>query len=86
VPATLAAEALVFGIGLWMYVRLTASKDRQGTFALWLFAALMVALYLASLFGPPPGDAKSLAWAALAQWLIAPWGWWIDAHRTVRSE
>jgi hypothetical protein len=83
IPGTLLAEALVLGAGLLVYLRTTRSKGWQGNIALWSFVILMVVLYLASTFGPPPGDVKSLAWAALAQWIIVPWGWWIDVKREV---
>jgi len=23
-----------------------------------------------------------LAWSALAGWIVPPWGWWTDRHRT----
>jgi hypothetical protein len=85
VPGTLIAEALVYTGGLVVYLRTTTAKGRQGDIALWSFVILMAVLYLVSAFGPPPGDVKPLAWAALAQWIIAPWGWWIDSRRAVRD-
>jgi hypothetical protein len=85
VPGTLIAEAVVFGAGIWVYVRTTVARGKQGEIALWSFVIVMSALYLVSSFAPPPPDVRSLAWAALAQWIIAPWGWWIDSARRVRD-
>ena len=83
VSGTLIAEALVFGAGLLVYLRTTTARSLQGNFALWSFVVVTTVLYLVSSFGPPPGEVKSLAWAALGQWIIVPWGWWIDVKRVV---
>jgi len=83
VPATLVLEAVVFVGGLMIYLKGTRARDRQGAIAFWSFVVLVSLLYLASTFGPAPGDARAIAWGALGQWIIVPWGWWIDLHRTV---
>lgn len=44
----------------------------------------LVAIYLATLFGPPPGAAAEVAWSAQAMWLLVAWGYWIDRHRAGR--
>ena len=54
VPATLAAEGLLLGLGLYLYRTNTEPVDRIGTWALGTFALALVGLYLASVFGPPP--------------------------------
>jgi membrane-bound metal-dependent hydrolase YbcI (DUF457 family) len=81
VPGTLVAEGLVFGAGIIVYLRTTTARGMQGHIALWSFVIVSAALYLASALGPPPGNVNALAWAALAQWIVVPWGWWIDASR-----
>ncbi len=85
VALTIGLEVVVFGAGIAVYLRTTVAKGPQGQWALWGFVVLFGLAYFASLLGPPPGDARTLAWAALLQWLIVPWGWWIDAQRSVRA-
>jgi hypothetical protein len=82
VPATLAAEFLVFGAGLALYLRTTAPRDRVGSIGLWALVAFLVVVYLASSFGPPPPSATAVAWSAQAMWLLVLWGYWVDNHRT----
>jgi hypothetical protein len=81
-PATLAVEALVFGAGILAYSRATIPRDRIGKYALWSFVAFFSLIYVGNVFGPPPPNVKAIGWLGLAQWLIVPWGWWMDAHRT----
>ena len=41
----------------------------------------LLAVYLASVFGPRPPSAAAVAWSAEAMWLLVIWGYWIDQHR-----
>jgi len=40
-----------------------------------------VAIYVASIVGPPPPKADAIGYAGLAAWLFPVWGYWIDRHR-----
>jgi membrane-bound metal-dependent hydrolase YbcI (DUF457 family) len=81
-PATLAAEFLLFGAGIGLYAAATRARDRLGSWLLWVFAAVLVVLYLVSVFGPPPPSVTALAVTALLGWLFVVWAYWIDRHRT----
>lgn len=81
VSGTIALEALIFMIGVALYTRATRATDRTGRWALWGFVAVLVVLYVASIYTPPPATVSSLAWAALAGWLIPLFSWWVDRHR-----
>jgi hypothetical protein len=85
VPATLLIEALVFAIGLAVYLRTTRALDRVGSWALWAMVAVLAIIYLASFFGPPP-DERSLAVTTLGLWLFVPWSYWVDRHRELVVE
>jgi len=82
--ATMAVEFAMLGIGLWIYIRVTKPIDRTGTVALWSVVAVLVILYLASVFGPPPPSAQAVAWSAEGVWLFVLAGYWIDRHRSAR--
>lgn len=83
-PLTLAAELGVLVIGLVIYLSERRAADRTGQFALWSFVIVLVALYLASTFGPPPPNVRVLAFSALAIWLTVPWAAWADGHHMPR--
>jgi hypothetical protein len=78
---TILVDAGIFLIGLLVYLRTTRSRDAIGRWALWAMSALLLFIFLSSLFDPPPGSERALAWSALLLWLFVPWSWWIDAHR-----
>jgi hypothetical protein len=82
-PLTVAAEALVFGSGLWIYLRTTRAVDRTGTWSLWTLVVFLVAAWLGSIAGPPPPSERVVEWSGLAMWLFVPWGYWIDGHRAI---
>jgi hypothetical protein len=80
IPATLIVELTMFAIGIGVYVRSGGAGRHRVSF--WLFMAFLLVVYFAAAFGPPPPDARTLAWSALAIWLLVPWAWWADrGHR-----
>ena len=81
VAGTLAVELPIFGVGLLIYTRSTAARDRIGSIGLWSLAAFLLVIYLANMVGPPPPSPAAVAWAAQAMWLLVWWGYWVDAHR-----
>ena len=80
--ASVAVETALFVVGAFLYLRATKARDRVGKYALWSFLLLLVVLYVANMFGPPPPGVQALAVVALGQWLFVLWGYWIDRHRT----
>ena len=81
VPGTLAVELTIFAAGLLLYLHETAPRDRIGSVGLWTLVTVMLAVYFASAFGPPPPSAAAVAWSAEAMWLLVAWGYWTDHHR-----
>ncbi len=80
-PWTLLVEAVLFTIGLYVYLANTEPIDRTGTWALRGFALLLAAIYAANVFGPPPPSVSAIAIVGHAQWLLVLMGYWIDRHR-----
>jgi len=80
------AEAVLWIGGLWIYLATTTAKSPAGSYALWSFVIVFTVMYIAASFGPPPPDVKTLALMGLAQFIVVPWGWWIDVKRRVSSE
>jgi hypothetical protein len=75
-PATLAVELLVFGLGFLLYLRWRLARGRAHIGRIVFLATLLVGLYGASLLGPPPNMKVvavvdiigTLGLAALAAW------------------
>ncbi|HUJ01938.1 MAG TPA: hypothetical protein VLY46_16970 [Usitatibacter sp.] len=84
-PATLAVELAVFAAGIAVYLRATRPADRIGRYGPWGLVIFLAAMYLASVFGPPPPDAATIAWADQGQWLIVLLAYWIDRHRSAAA-
>jgi hypothetical protein len=80
-PATVAVEFTMYAAGLWCYVRATRPRDRQGQLGFAAFAVFLLVVYVATLFGPPPPDVRSVAFVALLLWLLPLWAAWFDRHR-----
>lgn len=84
-PKTLAVELPIFGIGVWYYARVTRARDAIGRWGLWSLVAFLLVVHIGNLFGDPPPSVNALAWVAQAQWLLVLWGYWVDAHRALKS-
>jgi len=78
---TLVLELAVFGIGLFLYLRVTKAVDRTGSVALWSLVVFLLLIYMGNIFGAPPPNVTALAWVGQAQWLLVLWAFWIDRHR-----
>lgn len=81
---TIAVELILLVAGTAVYAFGTKPKDNIGKFAFWAFLLVIVALYGAIAFGPPPPSVNKLAIGALFSWLLVPWAWWFDNHREPR--
>ena len=82
-PATLAVELAVFGLGVYLYWRTTKAVDRTGSIAFWGLVAFLLLVFASNLLGPPPPSEKAIAWVGHAQWLLVLWAFWVDRHRVV---
>ncbi|MFM8532638.1 MAG: hypothetical protein ACKOEC_03460 [Acidimicrobiia bacterium] len=82
--ATLAVESLLFIVGATLYNGVTRATDRLGSYGLWALIALLVAIYFAALYGPPPPSVSAIATAGHLSWLFVIWAYWVDRHRTAR--
>ena len=78
-------ELVLFGAGVWLYIRHTKPLDRQGSIGFWGLILFLLVVYSANLLGPPPPSSTAVAWSAQAVWILIAWGFWIDYHRTRRD-
>ena len=78
-------ELILFGVGIWLYLRYTRPLDRQGSIGFWALTLFLLVVYAANLLGPPPPSSAAVAWSAQALWLVIAWGFWVDHHREPRA-
>jgi hypothetical protein len=76
VAATLIVELTMFAGGIVLYVKAGGAGRHRVSF--WLLMAFLLIAYFAASLGPPPPDTRTLAWSALAAWLLVPWAWFAD--------
>ena len=79
--ATLAVESAMFLICAVLYTGATRARDAVGRAGLWALIVVLVAIYLAALYGPPPPNSHAIALAGHLTWLFVIWAYWIDKHR-----
>ena len=84
-PLTLVAELGLYAAGVVIYLSATRARDRVGAVGLWSLLILLLVLYFAATFGPPPPNVRVLAESALAIWLTVPWAAWAARHREIAS-
>jgi hypothetical protein len=84
IPLTFVVEGGMWVVGILIYLRTTRAKDRLGSFGFWPMIVLLTGIWVGSIFGPPPPDARAAAISALAMVVIFGWGYWIDRRRAVR--
>jgi hypothetical protein len=82
IPATMVVEGLMYVAGLTIYLRATRARDRIGRWGFFSLAAVLVVIYVASIFGPPPPSIQAL-WitALIGASVLTLWAWWADRHR-----
>jgi membrane-bound metal-dependent hydrolase YbcI (DUF457 family) len=82
VAATILVESALFVFAVILYTGATKALDRTGLYVFWAFVGSSVLIYAGNIMSrhQPPSEA-ALAIGGLTQWLIVPWGYWIDRHR-----
>jgi membrane-bound metal-dependent hydrolase YbcI (DUF457 family) len=78
-------EGLVFVGGLVLYLRVTRSANRAGTYGLWTLVGFLALIYIIDLLGPPPPSSTAIGWAGLLQWLFVIWAYWLDRNRVAAA-
>lgn len=83
--STLALEVALFLAGTTLYLRVTRARDGIGRIGFWTLTVVLVAIYFAALYGPPPPSVSSIAAAGQLSWLFVLWAYWVDRHRVGRT-
>lgn len=86
IPLTVLLELGLLGIGLASYLRRTKSRNRIGSWTLWVGVVLLLAVFASGFAGPPPADEKTIGLGALGLWIFVPLFAWADRNRTVSQQ
>ena len=81
---TLVIELTIFAVGIVLYCYTTKPADKTGSIGFSGMLVVLLVLYFANIFGPPPPNPEVIAWTGMASWLFIIWGYWIERHRTLR--
>jgi hypothetical protein len=88
-PGTaLAIESAMFIAGTTLYLSATRARDRIGRIGLYALIVVLVAMFFAALYGPPPPSPSAVAIGGHLMWLFVLWAYWVDRHRravTIRA-
>ena len=77
----------MFAIGLWIYLKSTRARDRVGTYAIWIFVAVLLLSYVGNILSPPPPSETALIYFTPLVWIFVALALWADRHRAaVRGE
>ena len=79
--ASIILEGLIFGLGAFVYFKVTKPKNKTGTYSLIALIIFLVVMYISNLVGPPPPSIEAIGIVGNAQWLMILWGYWIDKNR-----
>jgi hypothetical protein len=83
IAGTMIVEVAMLAAGVYLYTHATRARDLSGRYLFAGFVGLLLILYVADRFSPPPPNVAAIAWTGIAAAIIfLPWSWWLDRHRT----
>lgn len=82
ISGTLAVEIAMFCVGVWLYVNVTKSRDWIGKYMFGCLLVLLLLVYVAIPFAPPPSDIHQMDLVSIALTaILLAWASWVDGHR-----
>ena len=78
-------EGLVFIIGIMLYYKTTASKNKFGKYGLFSLITLLAIIQVANMTSPPPPNVTAIAWAGQLQWLFVILAFFVDKNRSTKT-
>jgi len=80
-------EIAMYAAGVCVYTQATRAKNWVGRYSAWTFVVVLLLLFVADRFNPPPESMKQVAQTgAVATLITVAWTWWFDRNREVRRE
>lgn len=86
VAATMILEIAMYLIAVYLYARATRARDRIGSYAFYLYAALLLVLFIGDRYSPPPASVREILVGSLIfETILLVWPAWFDHHRVPRA-
>ena len=82
--AELALESAMFIAGAALYRSATRPKNRKGELGFLLLLTVLVAMFFAAIYGPPPPNIATITVGGHLQWLFVLWAYGVDRNRQPR--
>ena len=79
--ATIFVELALLAAGVVIYAGVTRPRDNLGTRALAALVGVLLLIFFAGFFAPPPTSERAVAVVTLGLWIFVPWGYWLDRRR-----
>ena len=87
IPLTMVVEAIMFAVGVSIYIRATRADDRIGRWGFIGVTAFLAAGFVLNAFAPPPPSVMSMCIAALMLGgLTVGLAHWVDTHRASATD
>lgn len=87
VPLTFIIEIGFFLIGFLLYMSGTKAKTKAGNWGWWLFAVLLVGMWVGTIFGPPPTDITMMVISGLIMFIALFWiVSWLEKKRELKLQ
>lgn len=87
VAATLILESIIFFGGLFIYTRITRSKNKKGSWGLGFLTALLILVTITNTFGPTPTALHTSLYVTLIVLMVilVLFAGWVDKNREKKS-
>ena len=82
IVGTMVVEIAMYVTGVWIYWKATRAKNWKGRYVAWAFVVVLLAIFCADRFSPPPGSMTEVAQTGLIATVVTIlWVWWFDRNR-----
>jgi len=82
IAGTMIVETAMYVAGVWIYMKMTRAKNWVGSGVAWGFVVVLLAMFCADRFSPPPESLRVVAQTGLVATVITIlWVWWFDRNR-----
>lgn len=79
VAGTIIIEGLIYFAGVYLFLRTYKQRNKIKRAGLLVLILILLFIYIANIFGPPPPSVEAIGFSGLAMWLFVAWAYWVDS-------